>query len=133
MDSFAVTSVTTHRIESARSTLRSRRWSLVAALCRALPRRGATRSPELIAKVNASYPGVQAAREGVEPADAQLSQANRLWWPTGHADLRHHGIARGALRRSGDRRPWPDAKLRQTSSARRPTASRTDVVDLRSG
>ena len=27
--------------------------------------------------------GVQAAREGVESADAQLSQANRLWWPTG--------------------------------------------------
>jgi outer membrane protein TolC len=38
---------------------------------------------ELIERVNAIYPGVQAAREGVASADAQLSQATRLWWPTG--------------------------------------------------
>jgi len=51
-----------------------------------LPRPAAARRytlPELIAKVNAEYPGVRAAREGVGAADAQMSQANRLWWPTG--------------------------------------------------
>ncbi|MDB4969620.1 MAG: hypothetical protein JWN44_5309 [Myxococcales bacterium] len=52
----------------------------------ATPRDAAARRytlAELVAKVNAAYPGVQAAREGVEAADAQLSQATRLWWPTG--------------------------------------------------
>src|SRR5437667_5555570 len=56
------------------------------AVVAGLPRDAAARRytlPELIAKVNASYSGVQAAREGVEAADAQLSQATRLWWPTG--------------------------------------------------
>lgn len=38
---------------------------------------------ELIARVNAHYPGVEAARAGVEVAKAQLSQANRLWFPSG--------------------------------------------------
>src|SRR4051794_39707960 len=52
----------------------------------ALPRDAAARRytlPELVAKVNAGYSGVQAAREGVEAANAQLSQATRLWWPQG--------------------------------------------------
>jgi outer membrane protein TolC len=38
---------------------------------------------ELVARVDGGYAGVRAAREGVRAADAQLSQANRLWWPTG--------------------------------------------------
>jgi outer membrane protein, multidrug efflux system len=61
--------------------------ALVAAVVVATaPRPAAARRytlPELIAKVNAEYSGVQAAREGVAASDAQLSQANRLWWPTG--------------------------------------------------
>src|SRR5437588_4913170 len=60
-------------------------WVTLFAVA-ALPRDAAARRytlPELIAKVNASYSGVQAAREGVEAADAQLSQATRLWWPSG--------------------------------------------------
>lgn len=39
--------------------------------------------PELIAQVNAHYPGVEAARAGIDVAEAQLSQANRLWFPSG--------------------------------------------------
>jgi outer membrane protein TolC len=39
--------------------------------------------PELIARVNAHYPGVEAARAGLDVAQAQLSQANRLWFPSG--------------------------------------------------
>jgi outer membrane protein TolC len=38
---------------------------------------------EVIEKVTASYPGVQAARENVASAEAQLSQANGLLWPQG--------------------------------------------------
>ncbi len=38
---------------------------------------------QLLAKVKAEYPGVVAAREAVGSADAQLSQARRLWAPTG--------------------------------------------------
>jgi outer membrane protein len=57
---------------------------LVSALL--YPRPAAARRytlPELIARVNAHYPGVEAARAGVEVANAQLSQANRLWFPSG--------------------------------------------------
>jgi outer membrane protein TolC len=39
--------------------------------------------PELLEKVSRDYPGVTAAREGLAASEAQLSQANRLWWPTG--------------------------------------------------
>jgi outer membrane protein len=38
---------------------------------------------ELLRKVRADYPGVVAARESIGAADAQLSQARRLWAPTG--------------------------------------------------
>jgi outer membrane protein TolC len=39
--------------------------------------------PELINRVSASYAGVQAAREGVAAAQAQLGQATGLMWPQG--------------------------------------------------
>ena len=48
-------------------------------------------------------PGVQAAREGVEAADAQLSQATRLVVADRAADLRHHRLAGRALHRSASR------------------------------
>lgn len=85
--------------------------------------------PELIAKVQAHYSGVQAARAGVESADAQLSQATRLWWPTGQLTFGLTGS--------------PD--VRCFSSVFDPTQGKyvdvrdtvdcthTDVVDLRSG
>lgn len=37
----------------------------------------------LLAKVQSDYPGIAAARESMGSADAQVSQANRAWWPTG--------------------------------------------------
>jgi outer membrane protein, multidrug efflux system len=58
----------------------------LALVVAALPRPAAARRytlPEAIARVNQIYPGVLAARDGVASADAQLSQANRQWWPTG--------------------------------------------------
>jgi outer membrane protein TolC len=42
---------------------------------------------ELLARVNADYPGVRAARAGLEVAAAQQSMASRLRWPTGSADF----------------------------------------------
>src|SRR5262249_34505824 len=38
---------------------------------------------ELIDRVSRSYAGVQAARENVSSAQAQLAQANGLLWPQG--------------------------------------------------
>jgi multidrug efflux system outer membrane protein len=38
---------------------------------------------QLLARVKSDYPGVTAARVNMEVADAQLSQARRLWWPQG--------------------------------------------------
>src|SRR3954467_6379564 len=86
--------------------------------------------PELIAKVNASYPGVQAAREGVESADAQLSQATRLWWPTGQLTFGLTGSPEVRCIDPITGRPWTDggSQLRATQNC-----VRTDVVDLRSG
>jgi outer membrane protein TolC len=37
----------------------------------------------LLARVKSDYPGVAAARANIDVADAQLSQARRLWWPQG--------------------------------------------------
>src|SRR5678815_1715836 len=37
----------------------------------------------LLARVRSDYPGVAAARANIDVADAQLSQARRLWWPQG--------------------------------------------------
>jgi outer membrane protein TolC len=99
----------------------------------ALPRPAAARRytlPELIARVNATYPGVQAAREGVESADAQLSQATRLWWPTGQLTF---GITGSPEVRCIDPitgKPWTDGGNQGRALA---NCVRTDVVDLRSG
>ena len=41
------------------------------------------RLADLLEKVGREYAGVQAAQEGQHMAEAQLSQANRLWAPTG--------------------------------------------------
>jgi outer membrane protein TolC len=38
---------------------------------------------ELLEKVGRDYSGVVAAREGQAASEAQLAQANRLWWPSG--------------------------------------------------
>src|SRR5579859_5007228 len=38
---------------------------------------------QLLARVRSDYPGVSAARANIDVADAQLSQARRLWWPQG--------------------------------------------------
>jgi outer membrane protein TolC len=86
--------------------------------------------PELIAKVNASYPGVQAARSGVDAADAQLSQASRLWWPTGQLTFGITGSPEVRCIDPVTGKPWTQGgdQTRALSSC-----IRTDVVDLRSG
>ena len=86
--------------------------------------------PELIERVNATYPGVQAAREGVESADAQLSQATRLWWPTGNLTFGITGSPEVRCIDPVTGKPWTSGgdQTRALSSC-----IRTDVVDLRSG
>jgi outer membrane protein len=105
----------------------------VAAAISLFPRPAAARRytlPELIAKVNAQYPGVQAAREGVDSANAQLSQANRLWWPTGQLTF---GFTGSPEVRCVD--PVTGVAWTTSGSQARAQANcvRTDVVDLRSG
>jgi outer membrane protein TolC len=103
------------------------------AIVFALPRPAAARRytlPELIAKVNATYPGVLAAREGVESADAQLSQAWRLWWPTGQLIF---GLTGSPEMRCVDPitgKPWTQGGSQQRALQ---NCLSTDVVDLRSG
>ena len=59
---------------------------LVAISCVLLPASADARRytlAELLEKVSRDYPGVTAAKEGQAASEAQLSQANRLWWPSG--------------------------------------------------
>jgi outer membrane protein TolC len=57
----------------------------LALLCIFSTAAGATKYtlPQLLSRVKSDYPGVAAARANLDVADAQLSQARRLWWPTG--------------------------------------------------
>lgn len=92
-----------------------------------LPRAAAARRytlPELIARVDAVYPGVQAARAGVGSADAQLSQANRLWWPTGQLTF---GITGAPDVRCTDAAGFADSN----KAVRQANCIATTVVDLR--
>lgn len=86
---------------------------------------------ELIAKVNASYAGVQAAREGVVSADAQLSEATRLWWPTGQLTFGLTGSPEVRCIDPVTGKAWtsPGGDQQRALS----NCVRTDVVDLRSG
>jgi outer membrane protein TolC len=89
--------------------------------------------PELIAKVNATYSGVQAARSGVDSAEAQLSQAARLAWPTGQLTF---GITGSPEIRCVDPVTGQAWNVKNTGGDQaRAVANcvRTDVVDLRSG
>ena len=103
---------------------------VVAALVSPRPARARRYTlPQLIERVNASYPGVQAAREGVDAADAQLSQANRLWWPTGAVTF---GITGSpdvrCFRSSYDAAGNFAGQVHDTRDC-----THTDVVDLRNG
>ncbi|MGZ3439526.1 MAG: TolC family protein [Polyangia bacterium] len=105
----------------------------IAVVVCALPRPAAARRytlAELIARVNASYPGVQAAREGVASADAQLSQATRLWWPTGQLTFGFTGSPEVRCIDPITGKPWTDGGNQARATA---NCVRTDVVDLRSG
>ena len=85
---------------------------------------------ELIATVNAYYPGVQAAREGVDAADAQLSQAARLWWPTGQLTFGFTGSPQVRCIDPGTGKPWTQGGNQARALS---NCLSTDVVDLRSG
>jgi outer membrane protein TolC len=113
--------------------------TLVAAVALLAARPAAARRytlPELIARVNASYPGVQAAREGVDSADAQLSQATRLWWPTGQLTFGITGSPDVRCFRSqydGMGNPILGANGQPVQVRDVRDCTHTDVVDLRSG
>src|SRR5262249_43341527 len=88
---------------------------------------------ELIEHVNAVSPGVQAAREGVAGADAQLSQATSLWYPSGQLTFGLTGSPEVRCVDPITRLPWtqspaPDARARALNNC-----LNTSVVDLRSG
>ena len=85
---------------------------------------------ELIARVNATYPGVIAAHENVESADAQLSQATRLWWPTGSLTFGITGSPEVRCIDPVTGKPWTQGG---DSTRALSNCIRTDVVDLRSG
>lgn len=92
--------------------------------------------PELIARVNSSYAGVQAAREGVASADAQLSQATRLWWPTGQLTFGLTGSPDVRCFRTlydGTGAPILGANGQPLQVRDTRDCTHTDVVDLRSG
>ena len=98
------------------------------------PRSAAARRytlPELIAKVNAQYPGVLAAREGVASADAQLSQATRLWWPTGQLTFGLTGSPEVRCIDPVTHQPWTEPGGNQARALS--NCLQTGVVDLRSG
>ncbi|HEY2746070.1 MAG TPA: TolC family protein, partial [Polyangia bacterium] len=88
---------------------------------------------ELIAKVNASYPGVQAAREGVESADAQLSQANRQWWPTGQLTFGLTGAPDVRCTDPVTGQAWNAPGTGGNEQRALNNCTNTNVVDLRSG
>jgi outer membrane protein TolC len=81
---------------------------------------------QLLAKVRTDYPGVQAARESVNSADAQVSQANRLWWPMGDVTF---GITGSPIVRCTD----VNGVQNPSQAAREANCFRTNVVDFRSG
>ncbi|HXU71600.1 MAG TPA: TolC family protein [Polyangia bacterium] len=87
--------------------------------------------PELIAKVNQSYAGVQAAREGIKSAEAQLSQATRQWWPTGQLTFALTGSPDVRCNDPVTGMPWTSPGGNQQRALHDCTS--TDVVDLRSG
>jgi outer membrane protein TolC len=105
---------------------------IVAALVALAPQPAAARRytlPELVAKVNAAYSGVQAARENVEAADAQMSQANRLWWPTGQLTFALTGSPEvRCFRTLYNSMNQPIGETPDTHDC-----THTNVVDLRSG
>ncbi|MCU1279410.1 MAG: outer membrane protein [bacterium] len=106
---------------------------VLAVAVLALPRPAAARRytlAELIAQVNASYSGVQAAREGVEAADAQLSQATRQWWPTGQLTFGFTGSPQVRCVDPVTGKAWPQGGNQVRAEQ---NCVRTDVVDLRSG
>ncbi len=101
-----------------------------------LPRSAAARRytlAELIAKVNASYPGVQAAREGVEAADAQMSQAARQWWPTGQLTFGLTGSPDVRCTDPVTGQAWNAPGTGGNEQRALNNCTNTNVVDLRSG
>lgn len=82
---------------------------------------------DLLDKVGREYAGVQAAREGQHIAEAQLSQANRLWAPTGDITI---GITGSPDVKCTDGNPSgivsPDKEFRQRNCLA------TSATDLRS-
>ncbi len=86
---------------------------------------------DLVARVRSDYPGLVAAREGVEVARAQLGQARRMWLPTGDLTLSLAGTPK--IRCLGP--PPTDPSVPDVPNAskavREQDCVRTNIVDLK--
>ncbi len=80
---------------------------------------------QLIARVSVDYPGVIAARESLASSEAQLSQANRLWWPTGNITF---GITGSPEVRCAD----VNGNINPNQNVREANCIQTNAVDFRS-
>ncbi len=85
-----------------------------------LPRRAEARKytlPELLERVVAQYPGIVAAKENQHASEAQVSQANRLWFPTGGVTF---GITGSPDVKCADSSGFvnPDKAVRETNCVR---------------
>src|SRR5438128_160058 len=78
---------------------------------------------QLLARALADNPGVQAARAGVDVADAQVSESARLLWPQGELTL---GLTGSPSIRCEDASGNSDP----IESVRESNCVRTNVVDL---
>jgi outer membrane protein TolC len=107
------------------------RWLLALTFACLPATAGATRYTleRLLAKVRTDYPAVAAARAGLEGADAQVAQADRLWWPSGDLTFGITGsphircIGPGVDNKVVD----PDEKVREANCVQ------TNTVDLQKG
>lgn len=120
-------SVLSHPLRPKRGARVPLTWVLLIGVA-GLPRAAAARRytlPELLVRVDSAYAGVQAAREGVGSADAQLSQANRLWWPTGQLTF---GLTGSPIVRCADAAGFSDPN----QAVRQANCITTNVIDLRS-
>jgi outer membrane protein TolC len=79
------------------------------------------------------YSGVQAAREGVGAAEAQQSQANRLWWPTGQLTFGITGSPEVRCIDPATGKPWNDKMMPGDQTRALNNCIQTNVIDFRDG
>ncbi|HEX4457584.1 MAG TPA: TolC family protein [Polyangia bacterium] len=85
---------------------------------------------ELVARVRSDYPGLVAAREGIEAARAQLGQARRMWLPTGDLVLTLAGTPKIRCLGPAPAPGVPDVE-NPSQKLREADCVRTNIVDLK--